>query len=83
MLEHDAIDADPSAGIATNVSYFNISGTVKARIFAATNASSGEVGYQARPNDLHSPSYSASVTTPRLTVPESSTKTFAETPPVM
>jgi hypothetical protein len=63
MLQHDAIDVDPSAGIATNVSYFNTSGTVKARIFAATNTSSGEIGYQARPNDLHSPSYSAGVTT--------------------
>jgi hypothetical protein len=63
MLQHDAIDVDPSAGIPTDVSYFNTSGTVKARIFAATNTSSGEIAYQARPNDLHSPSYAAAVTT--------------------
>jgi hypothetical protein len=63
MLQHDAIDVDPSTGIPSNVSYFNTSGVVKARIFAATNPSSGEIAYQARPNDLHSPSYSAAVTT--------------------
>lgn len=63
MLQHDAIDVDPSTDIPSNVSYFNTSGTVVARIFAATHASSGEIAYQARPNDLHSPSYSAAVTT--------------------
>ncbi|MET0985886.1 MAG: hypothetical protein ABW034_10810 [Steroidobacteraceae bacterium] len=63
MLLHDAIDVHPSAGIPTSISYFNTSGVVKARIFAATNPSSGEVGYQARPSMDHSPSYSAVVTT--------------------
>ena len=63
MLEQDADDVDPSAGIPTNVAYFNTSGTVKARIYAATNASSGEIAYQARPNTTASPSYAAAVTT--------------------
>jgi hypothetical protein len=63
MLQQDAIDADPSTDIPTDVSYFNTSGVVKARIFAATNPSSGEVAYQARPNATHSPVYSAAVTT--------------------
>ncbi len=63
MLQPDAIDVDPSTGIPTDVSYFNTSGVVKARIFAATNPSSGEVAYQARPNTTHSPVYSAPVTT--------------------
>lgn len=63
MLQHDAIDVHADAGIPTNVSYFNTAGTVKARIFAATHPSSGEIAYQARPSDLHSPSYTAAVTT--------------------
>ena len=63
MLQQDAIDVDPSTGIPTDVSYFNASGVVKARIFAATNPSSGEVAYQARPNATRSPVYSAAVTT--------------------
>ena len=63
MLQHDAVDVDATTGIPTDVSYFNTSGVVKARIFAATNASSGEVAYQARPNATHSPVYSAAVTT--------------------
>lgn len=63
MLQQDAIDVDPSTDIPTDISYFNTSGVVKARIFAATNPSSGEVAYQARPNATHSPVYSAAVTT--------------------
>jgi hypothetical protein len=63
MLQQDAIDVDPGAGIPTDRSYFNTSGVVKARIFAATNPSSGEVAYQARPNATHTPSYSVPVTT--------------------
>ncbi len=63
MLQHDASGVDPSAEIPTTTSYFNTSGTVKARIFAATNPASGEIAYQARPNHLASPSYSAAVTT--------------------
>ena len=63
MLQQDAIDVDPSAGIPTNVSYFNTSGVIKARIYAATNPSSGEVAYQARPDTAHVPAYSAAVTT--------------------
>lgn len=63
MLQQDAIDVDPSTDIPSDVSYFNTSGVVKARIFAATNPSSGEVAYQARPNTTHLPVYSAPVTT--------------------
>jgi hypothetical protein len=63
LLQHDASGVDPSAAIPTDVSYFNTSGTVKARIFAASNPTSGEIAYQARPNATPSPSYSAAVTT--------------------
>jgi hypothetical protein len=63
MLQQDAVDVDPSTGIPTNVSYFNTSGVVKARIYAATNPSSGEVAYQARPSATHTPAYSSAVTT--------------------
>jgi hypothetical protein len=63
MLQQDAIDVDPSTAIPTDRSYFNTSGVVKARIFAATNPSSGEVAYQARPNATHTPTYSVPVTT--------------------
>jgi hypothetical protein len=62
MLQQDAIDVDPSTGIPTSVSYFDTSGVVKARIFAATNPSSGEIAYQAHPNVTHVPAYSAAVT---------------------
>jgi hypothetical protein len=63
MLQRDAIDVDPSTGIPTNVSYFNTSDVIRARIFAATNPSSGEIAYQARPTATHTPLYSAAVTT--------------------
>lgn len=63
MLRHDASGVDPSAAIPTDVSYFNTSGTVRARIFAATHPTSGEIAYHARPNAIASPSYSAAVTT--------------------
>lgn len=63
MLQHDAIDVDPSTGIPTHTSYFNTSGVVKARIFAATHPSSGEVAYQARPSTTPTPAYSAAVAT--------------------
>ncbi len=63
MLQQDAIDVDPSTDIPTDISYFNTSGVVKARIFAATHPSSGEVAYQARPSATHSPVYAAAVTT--------------------
>jgi hypothetical protein len=63
LLQQDAIDVDPGAEIPASGSYFNTSGVVKARIFAATNASSGEIAYQARPNEASSPSYAAAVTT--------------------
>jgi hypothetical protein len=63
MLQQDAIDVDPSTDIPTDTSYFNTSGVVKARIFAASNPASGEIAYQARPNATHSPVYSAAVTT--------------------
>jgi hypothetical protein len=63
MLQHSAIGVDPSTGIPNDVSYFNTSGIVKARIFAATHPSSGEIAYQAKPNALPSPSYAAAVTT--------------------
>src|SRR5262249_36457040 len=63
MLQQDAIGVDPSADIPNNVSYFNTSGIVKARIYAATNASSGQVAYQARPDATHVPTYSTAITT--------------------
>jgi hypothetical protein len=63
MLQQDAIDVDSSTDIPTDVTYFNTAGVVKARIFAATHSSSGEVAYQARPSDTHTPLYSAAVTT--------------------
>lgn len=63
MLQQDAVDVDPSADVPNDISYFDTSGVVKARIFAATHPSSGEVAYQARPNSTHSPTYSATVTT--------------------
>jgi CRISPR-associated DxTHG motif protein len=63
MLQQDAVDVDPGTDIPTDVWYFNTSDVVKARIYAATNASSGEVAYQARPTATHQPVYSAAVTT--------------------
>ncbi len=63
LLEQDAIDVDPGAAIPSTTSYFNTSGVVKARIFAATNASSGEIAYWARPSDSNAPSYYNPVTT--------------------
>ncbi|MFC4307771.1 SGNH/GDSL hydrolase family protein [Steroidobacter flavus] len=62
LLQHDANGADASAGIPTDVSYFNTSGVVKARIYAATHPASGEIAYQARPNASAAPSYSAAAT---------------------
>lgn len=63
LLEQDAIDVDPGAAIPSTTSYFNTSGVVKARIFAATNVSSGEIAYWARPSDSNAPSYYNPVTT--------------------
>ncbi len=63
MLQQDAIDVDAGAAIPASNDYFNTDGVVKARIFAATNASSGEVAYMALPTASHVPSYSAGVTT--------------------
>lgn len=63
MLRHDASGVDPSTDIPTDVSYFNTSGTVKARIYAATHPASGEIAYRARPNASSSVSYAAAVTT--------------------
>ena len=63
MLQQDSVDVDPSTDIPTDIAYFDTSGVVKARIFAATNASSAEVAYQARPTATHQPVYSAAVTT--------------------
>lgn len=63
MLRPDASGVDPSTQIPTEGSYFNTSGVVAARIYAATNVTSGELGYQARPNATSSVSYSAAVTT--------------------
>jgi len=63
MLRPDASGVDPSAQIPTDASYFNTSGVVQARIYAATNVTSGEIGYQARPNVTSSVSYGAAVTT--------------------
>jgi hypothetical protein len=63
MLRRNASGVDPSTDIPTDISYFNSSGTVKARIYAATSPSSGEIAYQARPNATSSVSYAAAVTT--------------------
>ena len=67
MLRPDASGVDPSTQIPTQIptkgAYFNTSGVVAARIYAATNVTSGELGYQARPNATSSVSYSAAVTT--------------------
>ncbi|HWG75627.1 MAG TPA: SGNH/GDSL hydrolase family protein [Steroidobacteraceae bacterium] len=63
LLEQDAIDIDSGTGIPTNVNYFDTTGTVKARIFAATNPSSGDVAYQALPVQTNSPAYNATPTT--------------------
>ncbi len=63
MLQQNAIDIDPAAAIASNVSYFNTSGVVKAEIFAATNPSSGEIAYWAQPTGSNTPSYFAPVAT--------------------
>jgi lysophospholipase L1-like esterase len=63
LLQQDASGVDPAAAIPTNVSYFNTSGVVKAKIFAATNPSSGEVAYWAEPLNAQLPSYYAPVTT--------------------
>jgi lysophospholipase L1-like esterase len=63
MLQQDAIDVDPGAAIPATVSYFNTSGVVKARIFAATNASSGEIAYWAKPSNSHIPSYYETLST--------------------
>ena len=63
LLEKNAASVDPSAGIPTDTDYFDTSGSVKAQIFAATNASSGEISYIARPTSTAFPSYSAAPTT--------------------
>ena len=61
FLAHNAASVSTDAQIPTSNDYFNKSGTVKARIFAATNASSGEVAWQTRPTDNLFPSYSPAV----------------------
>ncbi|HEY5754292.1 MAG TPA: SGNH/GDSL hydrolase family protein [Steroidobacter sp.] len=63
MLRHDAAGVDASTEIPTDVSYFNTSGVVKARIYAATNVASGEISYRARPKATTSVSYASAVTT--------------------
>lgn len=63
MLRHDSTGVDAGTEIPTDVSYFNTSGVVKARIYAATHAASGEIAYQARPNATPAVSYSSAVTT--------------------
>jgi hypothetical protein len=63
LLEQDAMNVDPSAAIPTSIEYFDTTGTVRARVFAATNTSSGEVGYRALPTGSPLPSYSTAATT--------------------
>lgn len=63
MLRHDASGVDPSTEIPTDVSYFNTSGTIAARIYAATHPGSGEIAYRARPTASSSVSYAAATTT--------------------
>jgi hypothetical protein len=62
LLQQNALDVDPGADIPSDVDYFNTSGTVKAEIFAATNASSGEIAYYAQPYTAGLPSYYAPTT---------------------
>jgi hypothetical protein len=77
MLQQDAIDVDPGAAIPTNTSYFNTAGVIKARIFAATNPSSGEIAYRALPTDSNAPSYFSPATTTGTLAPGLQSATFA------
>jgi lysophospholipase L1-like esterase len=63
LLQQDASGIDPAAAIPSNIGYFNTSGVVKAQIFAATNPSSGEIGYWAQPTNSQLPSYYSPTTT--------------------
>lgn len=63
MLQQDASSANPAAEIPRDLDYFKTDGTVKAEIFAATNSSSGEVYYRARPTSSAEPSYWSGETT--------------------
>lgn len=62
-LAQDASNVAAAANIPTTNNYFNTSGRVVAQIFAATNASSGEISYTARPSGSNSPYFFAPATT--------------------
>ncbi len=62
ILQHDADSVASGAQLAGGT-YFNTDGIVRAEIFAATNASSGEIQYQALPKDGSNISYFVPATT--------------------
>ncbi len=57
MLQHDAADTDPAAGLSTGTEYFKRGSAVYLDVYAATNASSGEVVCRLTPSPSHVPSY--------------------------
>lgn len=77
LLQQNALDVDPGAQIPSDVDYFNTSGIVKAEIFAATNASSGEITYYAQPYTSGLPSYYAPTTLSGTLTLGLSSSTFA------
>lgn len=62
MLQHDAFNVVSSAGL-DGAPYFKTSGSVRAEIFAATHAGSGEVTCYARPKDGPESSHFVPMTT--------------------
>ena len=62
-LEQSAQSLPPGSNVPNNVNYFDTSGRVALQVFAATNASSGEIQYRALPTDNEPPSYFVPTTT--------------------
>ena len=62
-LEQSAGSLPPGSNTPTNLNYFDTSGRVALQVFAATNASSGEIQYRAIPTDTAQTFYFAPVTT--------------------
>ncbi len=57
MLQHDAHDTDPAAMLHTGTEYFKRGTDVYLDVYAATNASSGEIVCRVTPSPTHAPSY--------------------------
>ena len=57
MLQHDAADTNPGAGVAGLAAYFDVSQGVYVDVYAASNPSSGEVRCRITPATSHVPSY--------------------------